>query len=1272
MDALVPYVPRLLVRWLADQPNVSIRDVPGTMVFCDVSGFTALSERLARRGRVGAEELTDALDSCFANVLSVAWDRGGGLIKFGGDALLVLFQGDGHERRACNAALGMRRALREFGSVHTSAGRVTVRMSAGVHSGVFRFVLAGTSHRELLTVGEPITQVVRAEAAARAGEVVVSRATARALPQSALGEARGSRRLLIRAVSDVPDVPEQIGAAPVAIESCIPVAVREHLGSGVDEAEHRNVSIGFINFSGTDALLRRDPGATTAALGQLVDAVQAAADPVGVTFLGSDIAADGGKLVLVSGAPTSYDDGEDRMLHAVTQLRGLDSPLDLRVGVSRGHVFAGHVGPRFRRTYTVMGDAVNVAARVMAHAEPGTVLATAEVIEAARRPPPARQVPPFAVKGKTGLLHAFEVEAGDQQIAATPRPAAVSTVFGRERELAILARALEAARGGSGRAVELVGEPGIGKSTLLEEFARRAQVAGLETTWISCDSLTVSNPYSSVRAAMRLLFPDDAARAGQLRDLARALGPEIEPLLPLLAGPLDLDIPDTPQSRAIDPEFRKQRYEQIAADLVLASRPTGSLLVIEDGHWMDEASRGLFAAIAERTASHPWIVCIARRDTGAGLVAARSVDPLDIHLEPLGAEAAGELARAEGADHLSPADLETLVQRSGGNPLFLRALLTAAAATGDIAHLPDSIGQLLGAQIDRLGSADRRLLRYCAVVGKTVEEPLLDAVLEGEIDVTAWDRLGEFLEPAGLGAWRFRHALIRDAAYEGLPYRSRRDAHGAVAEAVLARSEHVEEDAAVLAVHFSSAERHDAAWWFSRMAADAAREAYANVDAASLYERAVAAARHAEGVNDTELARVYEALGDVRRWAGKYPVADEAYARARSLRAGQPEAQAEILLKRVRVRYLLGRYSDALRLITRAEKLVASEHSDAATTVRVEVVTERAAMMQAMNRTGEAIRWSRVAIDAASAAGHRSELARAYTMLDWAYAELGRFGEADHHGRALAIYEDLGDLKGQALVHALVGSLAYWQGRWDDAVVSYSRGIEVRIQVGDPVFAALGQVNIAEVRADQARSEEAEQLLRSAIPVLRAAGDVVAEAFADMQLGRVLGWRGEHDEAVAVLGRARERMVEVGINSLVVDADAKLIEVLLCNGEADRALEQAELVLGGLDPTGSAFAYAASLHRLRGYALMQLGRLDEAGEQLARAAELAEERGSDYNSALAAQGQITLAGRLGERPDPALIQARDDVSAQLGLAAIVEPLPGAPANTCSIGDRLLA
>ena len=250
-----PYVPRIAADWLADAGAPSYQEVPASVVFIDISGFTRLSEHLARRGRIGAEELADAIGSCFAELLTVAYEWGGELLKFGGDAMFLLFRGPGHEATACAAAIAIRRALRTAGRVQVPGLRLTLRMSIGVESGVFHLFLVGDSHRELIVAGPATSRTVAAESAADTGEIVVGPGTVASLRSSLLGAPKGPGRLLRQAPDVSPEGARRHEIPDTDLAIGVPAALRTHLLADTRHPEHRMVSVAFIHFDGTDEMI---------------------------------------------------------------------------------------------------------------------------------------------------------------------------------------------------------------------------------------------------------------------------------------------------------------------------------------------------------------------------------------------------------------------------------------------------------------------------------------------------------------------------------------------------------------------------------------------------------------------------------------------------------------------------------------------------------------------------------------------------------------------------------------------------------------------------------------------------------------------------------------------------------------------------------------------------------------------------------------------------------------------------------------------------------
>ncbi|HSL24754.1 MAG TPA: adenylate/guanylate cyclase domain-containing protein, partial [Acidimicrobiia bacterium] len=233
------YVPRLVREWDDQAPGALHRCIEGSMVFVDVSGFTKMSERLARHGKVGAEEVTEVIGATFERLLAEAYSYGASLLKFGGDALLLFFPGEGHPLRACAAATEMRQALREIGRFQTTAGKVLLRMSVGVHSGAFDFFLVGGSHRELIVAGPAATETTNMESAASAGQVLVSRATAGVLPRENVGRELGPGFLLAGHIHHAPRSDFEPAQTREDLDQFIPRGLRDSLSTGEVEAEHR-------------------------------------------------------------------------------------------------------------------------------------------------------------------------------------------------------------------------------------------------------------------------------------------------------------------------------------------------------------------------------------------------------------------------------------------------------------------------------------------------------------------------------------------------------------------------------------------------------------------------------------------------------------------------------------------------------------------------------------------------------------------------------------------------------------------------------------------------------------------------------------------------------------------------------------------------------------------------------------------------------------------------------------------------------------------------
>jgi class 3 adenylate cyclase/tetratricopeptide (TPR) repeat protein len=1235
-------LPLLARKWDA---SAAYRELDATLVSVDLSGFTALSERLAQKGKAGVEELILVISGCFEGLIRIASRHAGDVLKFRGDALLLLFDGDDHAIRACRAAAQMQWFIEHTAPSRSTVGPVSVHMSTGVHSGTCHVFVAGTSHRELIVTGPAASETIRLESAAGPGEVLVSAATAAALEPGWLDRERGTARLLrLEAVDSGGDGVDTTLVESPELADYVPAPLRAALAAGV-EPEHRQIVAAFVQYSGVDAVLAAG-GATElqARLAGLGDAAGETADDLGLTWLESDIDIDGGKLYLTGGAPSSTGDDEGAMLHALRRIVAADVGLGLRAGVNSGVAFAGDVGAEHRRTYAVTGDTVNLAARLTARADAGEVLATAAVLDAARTRHETKSKP-LLVMGKERAVTAYSVGAAvggkDERTHELP-------IVGRKAELEEFAAALDAARRRTSGLLELVGEPGIGKSRLLEELKSRA--AGFQLLVATCEPYSAAIPYRALHGLFRPLVgitPEQTSfEAGELlAPWVEAVMPDLVPWLPLLAIPFDASVPQTPATERLDATFRHERLHDAVEQFLRRVLALPSLIVVEDAHWLDDASAFLLGHLTRGPAPFPWLVVVTRRPEGPSFVTESHGTLLE--LGPLTIEATTQLAIAEAGDlALSEQELAAVGERSGGNPLFVRELVAAAREDGTFDALPQTVESLMTARIDTLDPADRQLLRYAAVVGTAFELDLLEEVLADEVDGVAelerWRRLGEFVSWDGPTRLSFKHDLFRTTAYEGLSLRRRRDLHGRLGTVLERRAgEAADESAALLSLHFLEAGDFEKAWRYGVLAGHRAKQTLANVVAAELFERALNAAESLPELEARQIADVWESLGDVCEIFASYERAGSAYARARQLVGDGNMLHARLLWKEGRQREWLGDYADALGWYDRA---LARAQADPETQVEIEL--SYASVRQRQGNFEEMATWCERAVGHAQSSGSRSGLAHAYYLLDMAHTRLGRPTTAFRH-LALPIYEELGDLLGQAKVLNNLGVDAYYEGSWAESIEYYERCRATAQLAGDVVSAAMATNNAAEILSDQGHLDEARPQFEDALREFRASKWMLGVPVVTSNLGRLAARVGRLDEAQELLREAIAVCRSLGADTWAAEAQGRLAERHVLAGEYGEAQRLAAEVAeaAGATPLG------ALAERCLGYAHLQARDPAAALEHLTRSLEIAEAIGGSYEVALTLKA-LADAGA----PDAASLRSRSEtIFADLGIVAVPEP-----------------
>jgi class 3 adenylate cyclase len=634
----------------------------------------------------------------------------------------------------------------------------------------------------------------------------------------------GHRVKLLDAIAALRSVTSE--KAPSADAALVPSTPRV---SRKDRAERRYVTVMFCDLVGSTSISAQlDAEEWRDLVSAYLDAACAA-----VAELGGHVAKKlGDGLMALFGYPAAQENDAERAARAGLSIqralaevnrKNVDAgkpALNARIGIETGPVVVDAAGE-------IYGDAPNVAARVQALAEPGTVVVTAPVQRQVAGLFVVEECGSHELKGLSEPVTLYRlVRASGGGRRAGQRH--LTPLVGREEEIAMLMRRWERARQGDGQLVMIVGEPGLGKSRLIEEFHSRLR--DTRHTWVewSCSQLLQNTPLHPMAEWGRQRFggPDTPAEQ-RLADLENTLAlVKLDPAenAPLLAPLLDIPLA---QDRAptLEPEVLRRRQLTALTSWTMASARTQPLvLALEDLHWADPTMLELLRGIAERGALAPLFVLITARPEFRPPWGMRSHHST-ISLAPLDHSQVRHMVGELAARHALPKEVvDGVTERTGGVPLFIEEvtrLLLERGERGGVQAIPPTLQQSLMARLDRLGPA-REVAQIGAVIGRDFSYRLLCAVA-GTEDVplqTALERLAEadILLVQGLppdAEYRFKHALIQDAAYENLLRSRRQVLHRRVGEALRDNLANAAAEPELLAHHFTQAGLTEAAieWW---------------------------------------------------------------------------------------------------------------------------------------------------------------------------------------------------------------------------------------------------------------------------------------------------------------------------------------------------------------------------------------------------------------------------------------------------------------------------
>jgi class 3 adenylate cyclase/tetratricopeptide (TPR) repeat protein len=629
----------------------------------------------------------------------------------------------------------------------------------------------------------------------------------------------------------------------------------------------------------------------------------------------------GDAILAFFGAPIAHEDDPQRALLAGLEIQeGIKDYVEeirikyglefgLRVGINTGLVVVGAIGSDLRMEYTAIGDAINLAARMEQTAAPGTVQISDETYKLVAPLFDFEALGEVEVKGKAARIKTYRplgLKTSPGHLRGLE--GLTSPLVGREAQLALLNQQLNQLKIGVGSIVSVIGEAGLGKSTLIAELIRSNKE--LNIIWLRGDALSYARSVSyfpwrqiirqsinaheddspsEVRGKLRYVCDCCAMPGGGVPFLEAMLAVESEESLQVVAG---------------------YQGEALVKKMVDATRGylcglTGEnllVIVFDDLHWADEASLNLLLNIVELTNTQPILfTCLLRPDkTAASWEAINKVQQKvearyqSILLKPLQADQTDLLlTNLLGMQELPKNIRDLIVEKADGNPFFIEELIRSLIETNQIVRentswrtngedakvsLPNTLRGVLGARIDRLPELTKHILQNASVVGRSFELRVLNKLthLNDVLNVHI-----QYLEEVSLvepllNEYAFRHVLIQETAYDSILIKKRTDLHRQIGEALEElHTNRIEEFAPLVANHFYAAQDSRSLKYYI-LAGEKAARLYANAEAATHFSRALEVARH-YGNNAEQITKLYTQLGSALELSGRYEQALQNY-----------------------------------------------------------------------------------------------------------------------------------------------------------------------------------------------------------------------------------------------------------------------------------------------------------------------------------------------------------------------------------------------------------
>ncbi len=1172
-------------------------------MFIDLSGFTPLTETLMKKGKEGAEQLSISLNNIFEPMVHLVYNRGGFIPYFAGDAFTAIFLND-QQSSTPEAILSLASEIRDTfsksGIEKTRFGDFAIAVKVGLSYGDVEWGITGKEHQSFYFRGQAIDNCAECEHHAQQQEIILDDAFLQQLnlPNLPLTPLDGDQFFKLLQSFKTKETPKFIPWKPFTVPSSVldrflPKAVSSFMGVG----EFRNVISIFISFSGVKEHNY---------FNQFSSVIQDQMDSFSGYLKEIDFGDKGGVIVGFFGAPVTFENNVERALEFVTAIKEELRPiqergnLKYRIGMTYGLAYTGLVGGHERCQYAVVGNRVNLAARLMTKAEWGEVLVDHDIHKS--RYFTFSHTGDIQYKGISENIPTYRLEGRNlaNQVLYS------GAMIGRDAEIRRLKEMAEPILDDQSAGVAYVfGEAGIGKSRLAFELKRLLSEKA-EIYWLSFPADQILrkpfNPFITFLSSFFNQSTDLSPAENQrkfdhrfdwlLKDLEQVEKRDTTPIInellrtkSILAAAVGIITSDSLYEQ-LDARGRYQNFLSAIFSFLKAAASIRPLVIeLEDGHWYDQDSINLLRQFTRQMRNLPIFCLITSRYADDGsrqlllseeFLEARGIPSIIVDLNVLQKDALRQFAETQLGGKIAEPFYDVLLRTSNGNPFYLEQILEFFSESDllekqdslwnikdENIKLSSSVSSILMARIDRLSTLVKETVKTAAVIGREFEIPVLNEVLKNNNDFQSFNGnlptvLKEQVRHAEQGQiWRainelryiFKHSLLREAVYDMQLHTKIRSLHLLIAEAMeKLYAKNLSVRYADLAFHYEQAEQTEKTLHYLRLAGDHARNNFQNQKALEYYHQLLNYEAYDGEDRVTTLLKISKVLTLVGEWDKCEQRLQEALSLARQISNPFLTAKANNSLG-----YLLmlkGAYTSADEYINASIKTF-------------EKLKDTQGMARSFGDLGnlyfrqgdynEAKEFFVKSIELNRKEDLRTN-SQIFANLGLTYMNQGDYEEGIQcQLQALAEAKAVNDKSGMATLHTNLGIVYFESGQYDKALDHYQKGLKLSEELGNKQLTAIAIGCIGSVYQKKGDYDKALDNFIRDLAICEELGDKQGTAIALGLIGELRSLEGEFEVAIEYLKQNLILCEELGYQKGIAKAVNTLGDVYTLKGNFPEA-----------------------------------------------------------------------------------------------------------------------